>query len=437
MHKKGALMKSFLSSKRGVFSIYDSLNVHTQITDHSGVGRSNIIKLISEQRVFDGSGLIILDLKENFENLSYLTGLCKKAGRLDDLKIFSASKPQLSNGYNPVSWGDAAQIHDRIMYSLNLAEGGTSKRNVKKSAQFLIAILQALVELRDIYGKEFTIKEIVNCFDRMSNLDELSRKRGLSFKARRDLEEAIKISKTLEGDQETIALRVGLKSLCYTSFDKLFTGNDALNINHRINFNKDIQSRKIIYMAIDNLMNWKESGIMGRLILQDLMDSIYLFDYEHDKKLQTHIIIDEFQSFANRNFVDFMGKAKKVNLGITIAFQATNYLNEISPSYEQKIEDNCDIKLDFNNFDQPDTSSYVKIFDNIQESTDVKTLNIKMINEDSFTNKIIDKYVTKESNNWLIRSGLYAERLDLKQISTHRPRTRGLSPSIDGKPRPL
>ncbi len=338
-------------TNRKVFLTPENLNLHTQIIGGSGAGKSNLIKLISEQRVGEGLGLIILDFKQDFDTFSWITGLCEATERLPDLKVFTASNSDISRGYNPLSWGTSDQVKSRIMGSLDISEDGAGKHYKDQADGHLQVILDALVEIRDSSGQHFTLLEIYNCLYDIRTLEALSLRDGLSESSKVELLRTLERLKTKDGLKEVTAIITALRSVIKSAAGPLLTGSESLDQTNRINLKEDIESGKILYILMDSMSDFQTSKIMGRLFLQDLIGTVAKINSEkrvgHTNPVSTQVIIDEFASFATPNFTELIAKARSAGVGIAVAHQSRDDLNEINETFCKRVEDNCATKLVF------------------------------------------------------------------------------------------
>lgn len=338
-------------TNRKVFLTPENLNLHTQIIGGSGAGKSNLIKLISEQRVGEGLGLIILDFKQDFGTFEWITGLCQNTGRLEDLKVFTASQNEMSRGYNPVAWGTASQIKSRIMGSLDISEDGAGKHYKDQADGHLLNILEALTEIRDISGEQITLQEIYECLNNVDYLEALTLRKEVSGYCREELLRTVERLKTKEGTKEITSVTTALRSVIKSAAGPLLVGQKCLDEENRIDLKKDINESNILYVLMDSMSDFQTSKIMGRFFLQDLISTVADINSKkrtgHDNSMLSQVIIDEFASFATPNFTELIAKARSAGVGIAVAHQSRDDLNEISETFSKRIEDNCATKLIF------------------------------------------------------------------------------------------
>jgi len=145
-----------LGLERNSYLTDSNLNYHTQIIGGSGAGKTNLLKVMLEDRIAKGHSIIFFDFKADVELMDWMAGATEQYSRKDDLVILSMSDPKLSYAYNPIKHGSETEISSQIMNSLTWSEPFYKS----KSEGALLVILKALCYQRDMGGRDFHLGDL-------------------------------------------------------------------------------------------------------------------------------------------------------------------------------------------------------------------------------------------------------------------------------------
>jgi type IV secretory pathway TraG/TraD family ATPase VirD4 len=328
-----------------------NLNYHTQIIGGSGAGKTNLLKVMIEDRVRKGHGIIFFDFKADIELMDWMTGLSESSGRRDDLVMISMSDPKLSHTYNPLQYGTETEITSQIMNSLTWSE--SFYRDVAESG--LMIIIKALCFRRDKGGKGFFLNDLYSFLtDASYRMDLLGEILSLSYpeRFRTDLRRICEELSTNKKDNYQGLVNQISKIMNSTAGDIVSgTPGEAAEFN----FKDSIRDGKISYLFMNSLKLKETASIMGKLMLQDLMKTVgNIYDDRHFEKRPVTLIIDEFASFATPDFGEFIEKARGAGIGVIVAYQSRQSLNSIEGDLALKLNENTATKVVFQVQDSDD-----------------------------------------------------------------------------------
>jgi hypothetical protein len=306
------------------------VNHHVHVVGASGFGKSVLLSHITANRIRSGRGLMLVDLKTDFETLKQVASVAKSAGRTNDLMIFSMSIPEISHSYNVLENGSANQLKDRIMTALNWSE----EFYKNEASSFLLKLFRGLVRLREAKGTSFDLHTVLRCLSSPKEISNLANELPKVDLLKPELEElAQHLSKT-ENAKALQGLKSQLEGLVLSDFGHLLMANES-----GINLMKAIQEQKIIYLLLDSRTYGETSKALGRLILQDLKAVSARIDSEVPKpeRKPFSVVIDEFADMATEDFISFLDRARSSNIGVVVAHQALSDLERISQEFSNRL----------------------------------------------------------------------------------------------------
>ena len=142
--------------ERNAFLTDKNLNYHTQIIGGSGAGKTNLLKVMLEDRIVKGHAIIFFDFKGEVDLIDWMAGATEYYGRRDDLAMISMADPKTSYAYNPISLGTETEISSQIMNAFTWSE--SFYKNSAENA--LLIILKALCYQRDMTHKTFHLGDL-------------------------------------------------------------------------------------------------------------------------------------------------------------------------------------------------------------------------------------------------------------------------------------
>jgi type IV secretory pathway TraG/TraD family ATPase VirD4 len=328
-----------------------NLNYHTQVIGGSGAGKTNLLKVIIEDRVRKGHGVIFFDFKADIELMDWMTGLSESSGRRDDLMMISMSDPKVSHSYNPVQYGSETEITSQIMNSLTWSE--TFYRDVAESG--LMIIIKAFCFRRDKGGRSFFLNDLYSFLtDASVRMDVLAEILNLSYPERfkSDLRRVCEeLSNSKKDNYQGLINQ--LSKIMNSTAGEIVSGTPGME--SEFNFKDAIREKKIAYLFMNSLKLKETASVMGKLMLQDLMKTVgSIYDDGNFIKQPMTLIIDEFASFATPDFGEFIEKARGAGIGVIVAYQSRQSLNSIEGDLALKLNENTATKVVFQVQDSED-----------------------------------------------------------------------------------
>ena len=329
----------------------NNLNYHTQVIGGSGAGKTNLLKVMIEDRVRRGHGVIFFDFKADMALQDWMTGLSESSGRRDDLMMISMSDPKVSHTYNPLQYGSETEITSQIMNSLTWSE--TFYRDVAESG--LMIIIKAFCFRRDQGGKSFFLNDLYSFLtDASVRMDVLAEILNLSYPERfkSDLRRVIEeLSNSKKDNYQGLINQIS--KIMNSTAGEIVSGTPG--VDSEFNFKDAIRERKIAYLFMNSLKLKETASIMGKLMLMDLMKTVgSIYDDRSFIKQPLTLIIDEFASFATPDFGEFIEKARGAGIGVIVAYQSRQSLNSIEGDLALKLNENTATKVVFQVQDSED-----------------------------------------------------------------------------------
>jgi hypothetical protein len=317
----------------------------------SGAGKTNLLKVMIEDRVRKGHGVIFFDFKADIELMDWMTGLSESSGRREDLMMISMSDPKVSHSYNPLQYGSETEITSQIMNSLTWSE--TFYRDVAESG--LMIIIKAFCFRRDMGGKGFFLNDLYSFLtDASVRMDVLAEILSLSYPERfkSDLRRICEELSNSKKDNYQ-GLTNQLAKIMNSSAGEIVSGTS--DDESEFNFKDAIREKKIAYLFMNSLKLKETASVMGKLMLQDLMKTVgSIYDDRSFIKQPITLIIDEFASFATPDFGEFIEKARGAGIGVIVAYQSRQSLNSIEGDLALKLNENTATKVVFQVQDSED-----------------------------------------------------------------------------------
>ncbi len=348
-----------LGLERNSYLTDSNLNYHTQIIGGSGAGKTNLLKVMLEDRMAKGHSIIFFDFKADIELMDWMAGASEQCGRKDDLVILSMSDQKLSYAYNPIKHGSETEISSQIMNSLTWSEPFYKS----KAEGALLIILKAFCYQRDMGGREFHLGDLYQFLNDASfRMDIVSAVSLLNYPEmyRGDLKRIC--------EELTIPNKKENFSSLITQISKILNSSAGDIVVHKIGIDEEFEFRevmetgKIAYLFMNSLKLKDTASIMGKLMLQDLMKAVgNIYDDRNAIKHPTTLIIDEFASFATPDFGEFIEKARGAGISIVIAYQSRKSLDHIEDNLAIKVNENTANKIVFQVQDSEDVEWFCSL----------------------------------------------------------------------------
>jgi type IV secretory pathway TraG/TraD family ATPase VirD4 len=344
--------------ERNAFLTDKNLNYHTQIIGGSGAGKTNLLKVMLEDRIAKGHAIIFFDFKGEADLVDWMAGATEHYGRRDDMAMISMSDPKTSYAYNPISLGTETEVSSQIMNAFTWSE--SFYKNSAENA--LLIILKAFCYQRDMSHKTFHLGDLYKFLtDPSFRMDMVSAISLLNYPEmfRSDLK---RICEELSTNKKENYLSL------ITQISKILNSSAGEIVAHKIgndeefNLKEAMSSRKITYFMMNNLKLKETAAIMGKMILQDLMKTVgNIYDDRTYIRNPVTLIIDEFASFATPDFGEFIEKARGAGISIVVTYQSRKSLDHIEQSLALKMNENTANKIVFQVQDSEDVEWFCSL----------------------------------------------------------------------------
>ena len=344
--------------ERNAFLTDKNLNYHTQIIGGSGAGKTNLLKVMLEDRIAKNHAIIFFDFKGEVDLIDWMAGATEHYGRRDDLAMISMADPKTSYAYNPISIGTETEISSQIMNAFTWSE--SFYKNSAENA--LLIILKAFCYQRDMAGETFHLGDLYQFLtDPSFRMDMVSVVSQLNYpeRFRGDLQRICEELSTNK-KENYLSLITQISKILNSSAGEIV----AHKIGHDEEFNlKDaMSSGKITYFMMNNLKLKETASIMGKMILQDLMKTVgNIYDDRNYQRNPVTLIIDEFASFATPDFGEFIEKARGAGISVVVTYQSRKSLDHIEQGLALKVNENTANKVVFQIQDSEDVEWFCSL----------------------------------------------------------------------------
>ena len=318
----------------------------------TGSGKTTLLKNIITQDLARVVGtpddphrlpMIIFDGKADMEFFYDLLPQVHRAGRLHQLRVLNAARPDISVRYNPFhcSDDDYMPIVNMIFGSFNLHDEFFSKHQLN----YLSDIVRVLVYT----GCKFNFYDVL-----VMAIDEQVLREQVE-KARRRLEQdsSIPVQRRLNfemsarnlfqslADRERVPKIQGLVNECMTFLDdelSVITGpyEDLLSID------EVIEQELILFVTLNVNKNTEPVLALGKMLLQNLQ-LVVGKRYESDEQRRRSnrpmfsVVLDEFAPFGYRNFAQILQTARGTHTAFLFSMQSLPQLIHVGRGFKEDV----------------------------------------------------------------------------------------------------
>lgn len=316
-----------------------NLGYHTQLVAPKGGGKTNLIKLLIRNRVRLGHGLVLLDYKGDSELMKWVVAEAEASSRRDDFRLISLAEPELSVPYNPLGSKDPIELHSQLMNSMTWSE--EFYRKVASTA--LIVVLSALTDHERKTGERFHFGTLLELLRDEEKLYEfVSRANEINPDGAADVERLSEEFSRASFREKVMGLIASLTLIRSSSAGKLMTVDVE---SGAFSIEEAMDEGRIAFFSINSLKLKESATVLGRLILQDLLQQIGRRYDRGGSFRPVTVIIDEFASFAVPEFIEFLDRARGASVSIVIAHQSRADLDQISPEFKTRVEANMNTSI--------------------------------------------------------------------------------------------
>lgn len=330
---------SLQSSEPFFLPVHQSLE-HVVISGATGVGKTSALLTMLQHNLKHHFPVIIIDPKGDLVDLTIIKDMAKTYGRESDLMIFSLSDPSNSCSYNITKVGTPENKKSKLIDGLSLTH--------EYYGSIAELALSNIFEILEFFKEDDVDMERVLML--LSNEEQ----RGL-------LEE--RIINLPEGPQATRVLmrfdslrkiaQKDLTGLCaqLQNFSMGEFGGIMLKAQDRreIDLMDVLMSNKIVYFQLNTNAYSSLARKFGKLIIQDLRFTSSRIQSSIDGKRAKFaaVFIDEFGSFAMKDFADFQKMVRTAGISLRLFFQGMADLNTVSKEFGDQVLGNCLTKIVF------------------------------------------------------------------------------------------
>lgn len=257
------------------------------------------------------------------------------------LQVFSISAPVISAKYNPLKHGNANQLKDRMMEAFVWSE--PYYQNV--SASFLTAFTACTEFLGIPLSLEVVSKILLSKEERAAILKQLQMKFDSGNQRALDLFHLISPFFSKSKEEELSGLGAQISILNNPTFGHLLSFQKNEN---EIDLRHIRKSGGIAYFQLDTLGNADSARRLGRMIVEDLKSmssEVYKNEPNESERIFFPIFIDEFGSFASREFIEFLKQSRGAKFGIHAFCQGLEDMDVVSSEFRRQVISNTMTKI--------------------------------------------------------------------------------------------
>ena len=327
----------------------DQRQMHCEVVGSTGTGKTESVLLpMLAHDIAHKKGAIIIDGKGDLELRNKILYIVQKQKREDDFYFFSLSHPEKSNTYNPLFRGNATELKDKLVNSMNWSEE-FYRRVAEQAALTLLNAIRAsgrTTRFRELHGLLTDIRALKKLSDETT--DPILKE---------------DIGKMVNGFKDNHKFLAGLMSDLFLSSRSEFS--DLLDTDKpEIDLLKIYEENKICYFALDLQKYADTSRRLGRMIIQDIR-AVSSHIQTNVTAFNRHffpVFIDDASSFLELNFIDLLNKCRASGFAITILHQSPGDLVfKGAPNFAQQVIENTNIKIVLRQDDPYSVDKFTKI----------------------------------------------------------------------------
>lgn len=369
----------------------DDLCRHGIIVGQTGMGKSVFGKTLMFQQIQRGGGLLFIDGKLDEDNIQDIYEYAVYCGRGHDFLVVNPGRPEMSNTYNPILYGDPDEVAARIISLIPSTASSAGADFYKQSSNLaLVCFISALQEstqdqvkawMKECKGKNLPDDHVdnsrvtgvaYNFLDlalltmnegvlnhllqrvQLSSPDSLTRKNLSIF-----LEQYAKEPNNSGGnDAPAGSLQIDLKRLKETlggigarmhQFGSGKFGPVLNSYSPEVRMYDAIRDGKIVYVALPTMGKDVAAQNLGKIVIADLRTAIsWLQMNKQDRpKIPFLAFLDEMSSYSTETLAVMFEQARSARVALLPAIQTDSGLSNISEDFKERIMANTEIKIFF------------------------------------------------------------------------------------------
>ena len=329
---------------------WKDINHHIHILGQSGAGKSVLLQNLYTYNILQGNGFLFLDLKADVDIKRDFTSLAALSDRTEDLMIIDLSNPKESFGYNPLLIGNATELKDKIIGSIEWSESYYKKTSEK----YLLTLLRGFVWLRDNKSSIPILEDLLLSISSTQAMIHLADKIDDS-EIKNDIITLVK-EQGKDWAKDLNGLRADLFMLVKSEFGEIFKRKDQIDIRWAV------QNKKIVLVNLDGQTYNESAKRIGRLLISDLRatSGYIVSNIPKADRPKFSVVIDEAADIIStedmaKTFAGFLNRCRGSGIGVVIAHQSLGDFKEDSTrkqimdstetliSFVQKDPDSCEI----------------------------------------------------------------------------------------------
>jgi len=324
-----------LERNKSLFITNDQREMHMQVVGSTGTGKTESVLLpILAHDIRHGKGALVIDGKGDRELLDRIHHIVKECDRRMDFYFFLLADPDNSNTYNPLLRGNATELKDKIVGSMQWSE----EFYRRMAEQAALTLLNALIATKQKV-RFSTLHACLTDLDSLKKLADMTQAKNPILH-----QDLVKMVNSFKDSQKFLS---GLMADLYLSSRSEFSKLLDVDKPH-IDLLKIYQQNKIVYFALDLQGYGDTAKRLGRMILQDLK-TVSSYIQSHMTAMQRHffpVFVDDAASFLDLNFVDFLNKSRAARIAISVFHQSLADLSfRWAPNFQQQVIENTNIKV--------------------------------------------------------------------------------------------
>ncbi len=369
----------------------DDLCRHAIIVGQTGMGKSVFGKTLMFQQIQRGGGLLFVDGKLDEDNIQDIYEYAVYCGRGNDFLVVNPGRPDQSNTYNPILFGDPDEVAARIISLIPSTASSAGADFYKQSSSLaLVCFISALQESTQAQVNEWikeckkkglpedyvdnnritglaynfldlallTMNEGVlgDLMDRvqLSSPNSLTRK-NLSIFLEQYAKEG---NNNFGGDAPAGTLQIDLKRLKETlggigarmhQFGSGKFGPVLNSYSPEVKMYDAIRDNKIVYVALPTMGKDVAAQNLGKIVIADLRTAIsWLQMNKQDRPAIPFLaFMDEMSSYSTETLAVMFEQARSARVALIPAIQTDSGLSNISEDFKERIMANTEIKIFF------------------------------------------------------------------------------------------
>ncbi|MFN5095811.1 MAG: type IV secretory system conjugative DNA transfer family protein [Limnohabitans sp.] len=389
-HSPGLLLGYTTDDGSPIYVSDEDLTRHGIIVGQTGMGKSVFGKTLMFQQIQRGGGLLFIDGKLDEDNIQDIYEFCAASGRSSDFLVINPGRPEASNTYNPILFGDPDEVAARIISLIPSTSTSAGADFYKSSSAlalvcFISALQESTQDQVDAWIKECKGKGLpegyvdnnrvtgvaYNFLDlalltmnegvlgsllqhvQLSSPDSLTRKNLSIF-----LEQYARENTGFGQATQPGTLGIDLKRLKETlggigarmhQFGSGRFGPVLNSYTPEVKLYDAIRDSKIVYVALPTMGKDVAAQNLGKIVIADLRTAISWLQMNKQDRPKTPFLafLDEMSSYSTETLAVMFEQARSARVALLPAIQTDSGLSNISEDFKERIMSNTELKIFF------------------------------------------------------------------------------------------